>query len=411
MNAVQRELAQTQAFILAGGQGERLYPLTVSRPKPAVPFGGNFRIIDFTLSNCLHSGLRRVSLLTQYMHEELEGYIRQCWSGVWDSTSPDSSPLMCRPPMSGKRYCGTADAVYRNAEAVGETSEHVLVLSGDHVYQMHYGELLERHLESGADLTIATVKHPIAEASHFGVVEVDRAWQVTGFQEKPLSPRPLPFDPAMALVSMGVYVFKKTVLLDTLREVCGSGRGYDFGHDVVPGLIASSRVFAYEFRDNAHDTPRYWRDIGTLDAYHTASMDLLGNAPPFDPYANDLWPGQATRHPTSAAVTRNRARVDSGSEVTRSVLSPGVQVEHGATIRESVLLSGVRVGKGARLQRAIVEEGVQIPAGFCAGFDQQADQKHHTVTDSGIVIINHSPAASRPVVFRESVAYARARHA
>ncbi len=414
MKAAQPELARTQAFILAGGQGERLYPLTISRPKPAVSFGGLFRIIDFTLSNCLHSGLSRVSLLTQHQHEELHGYIRQGWLDLWNSGLSKRSPLICRPPVSGKRYRGTADAVFRNAEVLDEESEFVLVLSGDHIYQMDYGDLLKQHVETDVDLTIATVEHPLEEASHFGVVEVDETLRVTGFEEKPNAPRPLPSNSSMALVSMGVYIFKKTVLLRSLHTLCDSGLGYDFGHHVVPELIRSARVFAYDFRDKTRNVPHYWRDIGTIDAYYTASMDLVKDDASFDPYANDAWPSQPTRHPSVRNPGQKRAspaRMNSSCQATRTVVSPDVEVEEGARISDSVLMPGVRVGKGAQLRRAIVEEGVHIPAGFRAGFDLTADREHHTVTKSGIVIINHNPAGTRPAVLQFAPSGARTRSA
>jgi glucose-1-phosphate adenylyltransferase len=401
MKATQPEMARTQAFILAGGQGERLQPLTISRPKPAVSFGGIFRIIDFTLSNCLHSGVDRVSLLTQYQHEELHRYIRQGWLDLWTGASASRSSLVCRAPLSGKRYRGTADAVFRNVEVLDDDSDFVLILSGDHIYQMDYGDLLKQHLENDADLTIATVEYPIRDASHFGVVEVDATFRVTGFEEKPVAPHPLPSDSSKALVSMGVYIFKKTVLLRSLRTHCDSGLGYDFGHDIVPALIHSSRVFAYDFRDKKHRTPHYWRDIGSVDAYYGASMDMVQADAPFDPYANDQRPSQPTRHPclkNPHQMPMSPARVNSSCEVTRTVLSPGVLVEQRATVYESVLLPGVRIGKGAHLRRAIVEEGVHIPAGFRAGVDLNQDREVHTVTKSGIVVISRNPASTRPVV-------------
>jgi glucose-1-phosphate adenylyltransferase len=360
-----------------------------------------FRIIDFTLSNCLHSGLSGVSILTQYRHEELHRYIREGWSQLWNSSMPNRSPLICRPPVSGKRYRGTGDAVLRNAEVLDDESEFVLILSGDHIYQMDYGDLLNQHVETNADLTIATVEHPLREASHFGVVEADGSFRVTGFQEKPIAPRPLPFNSSMALVSMGVYVFKKAVLLDSLRAVCESGTGTDFGHDVIPALIRSARVFAYDFRNETNHTPRYWRDIGTIDAYYTASMDLVQDDAPFDPFANDHRPSQPTRHPSVRNATEpctSAARVDSDCELTRTVLSSGVQVEQGAKVHESVLMSSVRIGKGARLQRVIVEEGVHIPAGFSAGFDLNEDREFHTVTKSGIVVVSCDPARTKPSI-------------
>ena len=389
------ELARTQTFILAGGQGERLHPLTVSRPKPAVSFGGMFRIIDFTLSNCLHSHLSRVSILTQYKSEELHRYVREGWLDLWNSTGTNRDQLVCLPPVSGKRYRGTADAIFQNVELLNTDSEFVLILSGDHIYQMDYRDLLRQHVETNADLTIATVEHPLKEASHFGVVEVDATFRVTGFEEKPVNPRPLPTDPSQALVSMGVYVFKKSILLDSLRAVCEAGLGYDFGHHIIPTLIHSARTYAYDFRNEKEKTSAYWRDIGTIDAYYAASMDLLQETPKFDPYFNDSQPATPTRHPSPKHALR--ARVHSDAYVAQSVLSPRVHVEAGAEIDGAILLPGVRVGKGARIRRAIVEEGIEVPAGFSAGFDVEHDRKHHTVTGAGVVVIGKTPSNIKPI--------------
>jgi len=402
MNAEAGDLARTQALILAGGQGERLYPLTVSRAKPAVSFGGMFRIIDFTLSNCLHSGLGRVSLVTQYRHEELHRYIREGWSELWsNSKQRDRSPLTLLPPTSGKRYRGTADAVFQNSEILeSDDTEFVLILSGDHIYHMDYRNLLRHHVETKADLTIATVEHPVGDASHFGVVEVDERFVVTGFEEKPANPRHLPFKPSMSLVNMGVYVFKKDVLVQSLRRFCETGRGFDFGHNIIPSLIPSGRTYAYDFRDEARDCPRYWRDIGTLDGYYAASMDLVKIDAPFDPYANDISPAQPTRHP---ALNRSPEKklsqgLQNQGDVSRSVLSPCVQLGRGVKVTDSVLMPGVRIGDGARLRRTIVEEGVHIPAGFQVGFDLSDDRHHHTVTEAGVVVVSRTPAISKPAV-------------
>jgi glucose-1-phosphate adenylyltransferase len=394
--------ARTFTFILAGGEGRRLSPLTRHRPKPAVSFGGMFRIIDFTLSNCLHSGIGRVSLVTQYRHEELYRYIRDGWSDLWNNAGqPERSPLGFLPAMSGNRYRGTADAVFQNSALLeSDSAELVLVLSGDHIYQMDYRDFLRQHMETGADLTIGTVEHPLGGASHFGVVEVDQNLMVTGFEEKPENPRPLPSRPSMALVSMGVYVFKKTVILESLRRLCGTAQGYDFGHDIIPSLIRSGRTYAYDFRDKAQVSPRYWRDIGTVDAYYEASMDLVAPYRPFDPYANDGWPSQPTRYPVLMGSTEARLSPGSDSRVTRSVLSPDVHLEEGVIVADSVLMPGVRIGQGARLQRTIVEEGVHVPAGFQAGFDLDQDLEHHTVTEAGVVVVSQTPANSKPFALR-----------
>jgi glucose-1-phosphate adenylyltransferase len=297
--------------------------------------------------------------------------------------------------VSGKRYRGTADAVFQNAELLNGDSEFVLILSGDHIYQMDYRDLLRQHIETNADLTIATVEHPLAEASHFGVVEVDASFRVTGFEEKPAHARPLPTDPSQALVSMGVYVFKKSILVDSLRAVCEPGLGYDFGHHIIPTLIHSARTYAYDFRNENTKTSAYWRDIGTIDAYFAASMDLVQETPQFDPYFNDSQPATPTRHPAPKHALR--ARVHSDAYVAQSVLSPRVHVEAGAEINGAILLPGVRVGKGARVRRAIVEEGVELPAGFNVGFDLEHDRKHHTVTGAGVVVIGKTPNNIKPL--------------
>src|SRR5688500_14366288 len=277
-------LQGTQAMILAGGQGERLSPLTNFRPKPALPFGGGYRIVDFTLLNCLDSALSNVALLTQYRHDELHRYIRESWADRWDAPNSGRLPLLCLPPVSGKRYRGTADAVFQNLSLITSNEcDTVLVLSSDHVYRMDYRELLAQHLETNADVTIAAIEHPIENTAHFGVVEVDQNFRVTGFQEKPANPRGLPIRPDMALISMGVYAFRKDVLVQSLIENCDLGFGYDFGRNVIPALIDSARVHAYDFRDQVKDSPCYWRDIGTIDGYYEASMDVVESRVTFDP--------------------------------------------------------------------------------------------------------------------------------
>jgi glucose-1-phosphate adenylyltransferase len=395
-----RDLVRTSAFILAGGKGERLHPLTEARPKPAVPFGGKFRIIDFTLFNCLHSGLSRVSLVTQYKYEELHRYIREDWSDLWNHTTAFRVPLLCLPPMSGKRYRGTADAIFQNVNFVHSGSDFVLVLSGDHIYHMDYRDLIRQHIEANAELTLSAVEYPVREAGAFGVIQVDGNFRVTGFEEKPRIPCPLASNPSMALVSMGVYVFNKPTLLGVLDLFCGSGNGFDFGHDIIPALIRSSRTYAYDFRDKTQNAPCYWRDIGTIDAYYAASMELLQAGSPFDPYSNWAWTSQPIRHPSiknRVPVRQSRPRIDARAQVGGSVLSPGVEVEENATVYDSILMPGVRVGKGAQLRRVIVEEDVHVPAGFCAGFDIDQDRIRQIATEKGVLVIvqNQVSAASR----------------
>jgi glucose-1-phosphate adenylyltransferase len=358
-----RHLLRTSAFILAGGQGERLYPLTQSRPKPAVSFGGMFRIIDFTLFNCLHSGLSRVSLLTQYKYEELHRYIRVGWSDLWNRTTACREPLLCLPPLTGKRYRGTADAIFQNVNLVHSDSDFVLVLAGDHIYQMDYRALIDQHIETNAELTVAAVEYPLQDAGSFGVVQVDESFRITGFEEKPPIPCPLASNPSMALVSMGVYVFNRPTLWAALNLLCASGSGFDFGHHIIPALIHSVRAYAYNFWDKTQNAPHYWRDIGTIDAYYTASMELL------------------------RARSQTSARINARAQVSRTVLSTNVEVEDNATVYDSILMPGVHVGAGARLRRVIVEEGVHVPAGFCSGLDVEIRGIHQTVSEKGVVVI------------------------
>jgi glucose-1-phosphate adenylyltransferase len=350
-----------------------------------MPFGGICRIIDFTLSNCLDSGLARVAVLTQYQHDHLQRYVRQRWSGLWNRPGQDSQ-LMCLAPTSGKRYRGTADAVFQNLSLLESSPKYVVILSGDHVYEMDYRELFIRHLETNADVTIATIEHPLKTATQFGVVEVDSNFRVTGFEEKPSDPLPLPLRPDMALISMGLYVFKTDILVQALVENCEGGLGFDFGHHVIPSLISSARVYAYDFRDEVEDSPRYWRDIGTLDSYHEASMDLIRGK---------------VRSP--GLPLRNRVSIRASARVSHSVLSYGVRVEECASIEESIVMPGATVGRGAQVRRAIIEEGVHIPDDFQVGMDIEHDREHYTVSRNGIVVVSNTSRLTKSVVVRFQV--------
>jgi glucose-1-phosphate adenylyltransferase len=382
-----------QTLIMAGGRGERLYPLTVSRPKPAVSFGGVFRIVDFTLSNCLNSGLTSVSLLTQYRHQELQSYIQQSWRGLWSGFTLE--PLECIPPRGGCSYRGTADAVFQNIdERSRRGSDVVLILSADQVYHMDYRELLSHHALTNADVTIGTVQQSLTAAKHFGVVEVDSGHEVVGFQEKPLTPIPSLSCSSGALVNMGVYVFRRKILLQALRENCRNEDEIDFGYHIIPSLIGSAHIRAYEFRDRLKDMPGYWRDIGTIDAYHETSMDLLRPGKQFDPFSNAAWPSYPS--PRFRSSSDVRARLRSKCRVRQSILSPGVHIENGGMVESSVLMAGVCVNHNAKIRNAIVEEGVCIPAGSQIGFDPEYDRKHHFVTEAGVVVVSQTPAFTRP---------------
>jgi glucose-1-phosphate adenylyltransferase len=345
-----------------------------------------FRIIDFTLANCLRSGVRRVSLLTQYRHEELHRQVGRSWSLYWDTI--DSASLRFLPPTSGKRYQGTADAVFQNLELLEtENPDFVLVLSADHIYQMDYSGLIQRHAETNADLTVATVEHPVHDSSSFGVVEVDDQHKVTRFEEKPLNPGAPKTQPTVARVNMGVYLFKRKVLSSALRFHCDIGSRYDFGRDVIPSLIGPSQTYAYDFRDENRNVPGYWRDIGTLQSYYDANMELLRRDLP-----------TVVNQPGDWSQSTWAGRLDSSCQIVRTIISPSVHVGRDVSVEDSILMPGVRVGEGARLRRTIVEEGVSIPPGFRAGFDLRYDCSHHTVTEAGVVVVTQPGSEQRPTV-------------
>ena len=412
-------LKNTLTLILAGGQGERLMPLTSHRAKPAVPFGGMYRIIDFTLSNCIHSGLRSIYVLTQYHARSLEEHIRFGWNFLPRRLNQFIS---VRPPhhlRTGKWYQGTADAIYHNIDTLeSERPDQVLILSGDHIYKMDYGRMLREHLDNEAALTIGAIPVRQSEASRFGVFGVDSNGRVNAFQEKPSDPAEMPGRPGWSLASMGIYVFETEVLLDMLRrDAANPDSSHDFGKDIIPKMVTESPVFAHDFVDiNGKDEP-YWRDIGTLDSYYEANIDLCRVEPKFNLYDPD-WPTYTLVYPEPPAKTvfgdppgtgKRSDVVDSllcqgtivsGAKAKRSILSNRVRLEEGASVDGSILFAGVEVGEGARLQRTIVDKWVKIPAGTEIGFDAEADAERFTVTPSGIVVVpfgyDFSEAPAKP---------------
>ncbi len=399
-------LEDTLAIVLAGGQGERLYPLTRDRGKPAVPFGGLYRIVDFTLSNCLNSGLRKIYVLVQYKSGSLERHLSVGWQplfshelGEWIQTVP---PML----RIGQRwYQGTADAVFQNIYLLEqERPRLVVILSGDHVYKMDYGKLVARHDETGADATVGAVEVSVEEARAFGVLEVDADSKITAFREKPIDPKPIPGKPGRALANMGVYCFKTDVLVRALFADARRESRHDFGHDILPALCEEGRLRAYPFVDENRKETLYWRDIGTLDSYYESSMDLVAVDPVFNLYDKD-WPlrtmprqvppakfvfadeGPDARRGVALDSIVCGGAIVSGGQVERSVLSPEVRVNSYARVTESVLMDGVKVGRGARVHRAIVDKGVEIPANAVLGEDPEEDRKRFVVTDSGVVVI------------------------
>lgn len=396
----------TLALVLAGGQGERLSPLTRDRSKPAVPFGGMYRIIDFTLSNCLNSGLRNIFVLTQYKSGSLERHIQLGWNSVFSVEL--SEWIYTVPPQLrvGQRwYEGTADAVFHNIYLLDQVRPaRVMILSGDHVYKMNYSNMLDFHDENQALATIGVVEVPIEQASAFGIVQVDENWRITGFQEKPKRPTPMPGKPGVALVNMGVYSFETETLVGVLKEDAARKSRHDFGHDILPSMVSTGRLFAYPFVDENRKQVAYWRDIGTLDSYFEASMDLVSIDPIFNLY-DRAWPLRTLPRQLPPAKTvfvqdepggrtgtiLNTAVcggvIVSGGRVERSILGPEVRVNSYARVTDCVLMDGVQVGRHARLTRTIVDKGVVIPPGFVVGENPEEDRSRFTVSDHGIVVI------------------------
>lgn len=396
---------KTLTVLLAGGVGTRLHPLTADRAKPAVPFGGKYRIIDFTLSNCLHSGLRRILIFTQYKSHSLQKHLRDGWS-IFNSECGEFITLVPPQMRTGESwYRGTADAIHQNLYLLERNqADDVLVLSGDHIYRMDYAALNEHHSECRADLTIACMKVPLEQATSFGVVAVDDAQRIVDFREKPAQPRPLPESPESALVSMGVYVFSKHVLCDELRGDHNRDKSsHDFGKDIIPRLVKTHRVYAYEFGGvRGRVTPdRYWRDVGTIDAYYDANMDLLKPVPPMNLYQDDwgirTYQGQnpPARMVNGKSGTEGRlvnsmiggGVVIAGGDVQHSILFSRVRVHEAAVVEHSLLFDGVVVGKEAVLRRCIIDKGVQVPPGQKIGVDAEADRGSFTISENGVVVV------------------------
>jgi glucose-1-phosphate adenylyltransferase len=392
-------------MVLAGGKGERLYPLTQDRAKPAVPFGGIYRIIDFTLSNSLNSGIRRLNILTQYKSMSLNRHIMQGWNIFNPELDEFINLIPAQQRVGEDWYLGTADAIYQNVYILQQDRpDLVLILSGDHIYKMNYMEMIARHKENQADLTVAVIEIDKGLSEHFGVLQVDEQFRIIGFEEKPQIPKTIPGQPDFILANMGVYVFNTEVLARRVIEDAKDPRSqHDFGRNVIPAMIHQDRVFAYNFRDENKKVVEYWRDIGTLDAYYEASMDLVAVVPEFNLYETG-WPIRTFQPPIPPAKTvfeeSDGQRVGatynsivsagcivSGGQVHRSILSPWVRINSFSEVRDSILMNGVEVGRHARIRRAIIDKEVRIPEGYQIGFNLKEDAKQFTVTESGIVVI------------------------
>jgi len=402
------DVSRVCAFLLAGGRGQRLEPLTRDRAKPAVPFGGIYRIIDFPLSNCVNSCIRKVIVLVQYRSRSLMRHLRDGWQMLFNTAVGEY--LETLPPQhdTTETYGGTADAVFQNLFAVREENPPaILVLAADHVYKMDYRHLLRFHEERGADATVGAVEMSLGTAAgQFGVLEVDRDRRILGFEEKPERPRPLPTRPDCCLASMGIYAFRPEVLYKVLEEDARDPESsHDFGRDVIPRLVRQRRpVFAFGLGDEDPKADRYWRDVGTIEAYYEANMDLVAITPHLNLY-DPSWPIRtvpiAAPPPKFVFAGQEPGRVGtaldavvspgcilSGGKAERSVLSPFVRINSYAYVADSILFENVVVGRHARLRRTIVDKDVTIPEGMQIGFFPEEDRKRFTVTESGIVVIS-----------------------
>ena len=398
------------AVVLAGGKGSRLEPLTRDRAKPAVPFGGGYRIIDFALSNCLNSSLRKILLLTQYKAMSLDRHINTGWRQFFCSELGEFINVV--PPqqrIDEKWYQGTADAVYQNIYAIEqERPNYVLILAGDHIYKMNYQKMLEYHQQMDADLTIAALQVDVEEAKSFGVMQVDEHNKIIGFDEKPAEPKTIPGNSEACMASMGIYIFSTRFLFEQLLQDANTpGSSHDFGKDIIPSVIDSSRVYAFPFRDENGKQDAYWRDVGTLDAYYEANMDLIAVDPMLNMY-DQRWPIR-THHggfPPPKFVfgsdsQNNNGRIGSaidsivcpgsiisGGTVTRCVIGPEVRVNSYAKVSDSILFDRVQIGKNAIVKNAIIDKGAVIPDGARIGLDPEQDRKRgFTVTESGLTVI------------------------
>lgn len=393
-------------MILAGGKGERLHPLTEYRAKPAVPFGGKYRIIDFTLSNCLNSGLRQIAVLIQYKSHSLDRHIRSGWNIFSAELGEYIASIPPQQRISEDWYKGTADAVYQNLFLVEmENPEFLLVLAGDHIYKMNYADMYDFLVSKRADVVVGAIETPLADATRFGVIAVDDDCRILRFDEKPAHPAPLPSDPTQAFASMGIYLFRTEVLRDHLTQDASEPTAHDFGKNIIPRMIKDSRVYAFKFQDENKKAVKYWRDIGTLDAYWEANMDLVAVDPLFNLY-DQTWPirtyqGQFPPAKFVFAQDYQGGRMGialdsivcggciiSGGRVQNSVVSPNVLITDHADVRDAVLMENVVIGEKARVRRAIIDKDVVIPPGTEIGYDSSADRARFHVTESGLVVIS-----------------------
>ena len=397
-------MKDTLGVLLAGGAGERLYPLTRDRAKPAVTFGGIYRIIDITLSNCVNSGLRRVYILTQYKALSLNRQIREGWNILGREIGEFIEILPPMKRVSDNWYMGTADAVYQNIYSIGsEQPKYVLILSGDHIYKMNYERMLRQHTDCAADVTVATLLTEPAECRHFGVVDIEGDSRITGFVEKPKETAlRSPYDASKISASMGIYIFNTDVLIPVLlKDAENPNSSHDFGKDILPGMLNDYNVFSFNFVDENKKEALYWRDVGTLEAYYEANMDLVSVSPVFNLY-DERWPIRThqRQYPPAKFVFAESGRMGhaldslvsagciiSGGTVKNCVVSPDVRVNSYTEIEDSILFSHVNIGRNCRIRKAIIDRDVHVPEGTTIGYEPEADRERYFVTDSGITVV------------------------
>lgn len=396
------------ALILAGGKGSRLEPLTRDRAKPAVPFGGAYRIIDFTLSNCINSGLRQVLVLTQYKAASLDRHINLGWRFLCRELDEFIDVLPPQQRIDEHWYQGTADAVYQNIYTIEKSQpDYVLILSGDHIYKMDYTEIIRDHIDSKADVTVGCIPVELKLGDQFGVMQIDKTNRVVQFREKPSDPDPMPDDKTRCLASMGIYVFNAHFLFEQLcRDATDNSSSHDFGKNIIPSLLETHRIRAFPFRDKNTGSGRYWRDVGTIDAYYESNMDLIHVEPDLNLYDRswEIRTYQANNPPPKFIFAQSEApnprlglaldsmvcpgSIISGGRVLRSILSPNVRVNSWAQVEDSILFEGIHIGRYAKVRRAIIDKGVHVPEGMEIGYDLNADRaRGFAISESGIVVI------------------------
>ncbi|MCG2713732.1 MAG: glucose-1-phosphate adenylyltransferase [Candidatus Omnitrophica bacterium] len=393
-------------FIMAGGKGERLLPLTKDRTKPAVPFGGIYRIIDFTLSNCINSGMRKIYILTQYKSASLQRHIRLGWNFLPSELGQFIELLPAQQRVGDSWYLGTADAIYQNLYTLEmDRPDEVLILAGDHIYKMNYYSMIDVHREQNPDLTVGVVEIEKNKSKNLGVVEVGPDGRVTGFYEKPVNPKTISEKPDKIYGSMGIYVFNQSILMQELFEDAKNHKSsHDFGKDIIPQMLKKGmKIVAYNFRDKERKE-EYWRDIGTIDAYYEANMELIQANPTFNLYDQE-WPLRTFQEQYPPVKTvhsgdKEEGRVGlvldsivsegcvvSGGRVQRSILSPNVRINSFSEVYDSILMESVHVGRHAKIKRAIIDKDVNIPQGMVIGFNLEEDKKRFFVSESGIVVV------------------------